>query len=76
MFIQDQMMVEKAWTMYAVAHNAAIIERDMRIILNPYDKANNKEKFKVSAIAGNESGRSQLRGDTLILMNMKPCENR
>jgi len=66
----------ESMTMYAVAHNAAIIERDMRIILNPYHKTNNKEKFKVSAIAGNESGRSQLRGDTLFLMNMKPCENR
>jgi hypothetical protein len=66
----------EAITMYAVAHNAALFERDMRIVLNPYIKDNNRKKYKVSVVTGKEQGRSILRGDTLILRNMKPCENR
>lgn len=65
-----------AITMYAVAHNAALFERDMRILLNPYIKDRNREKYKVSIIAGKEQGENIFIDNTLILKNMKPCENR
>ncbi|HAQ18636.1 MAG TPA: hypothetical protein DCR40_05290 [Prolixibacteraceae bacterium] len=63
-------------TMYAVAHNAALFERDMHILLNPYGRKNSRDKFNVTVVGGKESGRNSVHGDTLILSGMKPCENR
>ncbi|MEN8230608.1 MAG: hypothetical protein ABFS38_20795 [Bacteroidota bacterium] len=65
-----------AMTMYAVAHNAALFKRDMLIVLNPYATGNDRVKYNISVISGKEGGEAVFRGDSLILRNMKPCENR
>jgi hypothetical protein len=61
---------------YAVAHNAALFERDMVIFLNPYVKSDGRQKYSISVIGDKEQGENMVKGDMLVLKNMKPCENR
>ncbi len=62
--------------MYALAHNAALYERDMYILLNPDDNDLGRQKYRVTVLGGKEQGEAVMANDTLILKHMKPCENR
>lgn len=66
----------EAMSMYAVAHNAALFERNMRIDLRHFGKEFQRSKYRLSVIGARESGRTIAGADSLLLMNMKPGENR
>ncbi|MBP9211075.1 MAG: hypothetical protein KBF37_12230 [Saprospiraceae bacterium] len=60
---------------YAIIHNPSFYTRDIRILVSP-QKGADVLKPKVSVRAGKGQGKNIMRGDTLILIGMKPCENR
>ncbi len=61
---------------YAIAHNATFFERDMVIYINPHGKVPEREKYRISVIGGGEGSENAIQQDSLVLKNMKPCENR
>jgi len=66
----------EAMSAFAVAHNAALFKRDMVILLNPELREDGLRKYGMRVIGGLEQNESIFRNDSLILRNMKPCENR